>query len=184
ATVFITDMSRKPEMNRAWDEWVDKANPPQRACIGVALEDKDLVEIRAIAAEALQSTQEAKASGSRDQAALPQPACGLSTRSVEAGYFASIAAGRTGRRNNSPPQLGQRPPGSRLATQSVQKVHSKVQIMASAASGGRSLSQHSQLGLSMSIVVCPCCGHTEPSVGAPDKANGNGHRQAPPSMAP
>ena len=51
ATVYITDMSRKPEMNKAWDEWVDKANAPQRACIGVALEDKDLVEILVIAAQ-------------------------------------------------------------------------------------------------------------------------------------
>ncbi|MFM9848696.1 MAG: RidA family protein [Hyphomicrobiaceae bacterium] len=45
ATVYITDMSRKPEMDRAWDEWVDRANPPQRACIGVTLADRDLVEI-------------------------------------------------------------------------------------------------------------------------------------------
>jgi enamine deaminase RidA (YjgF/YER057c/UK114 family) len=45
ATVYITDMGQKGEMNRAWDEWVDPANPPQRACIGVALEGKDLVEI-------------------------------------------------------------------------------------------------------------------------------------------
>jgi len=52
ATVYITDMKRKPEMNRAWDEWVDKANAPQRACIGVVLEDKDLVEILVIAAQA------------------------------------------------------------------------------------------------------------------------------------
>ena len=51
ATVFITDMGRKPEMNRAWDEWVDKANPPRRACIGAALEDKDLVEILVTAAQ-------------------------------------------------------------------------------------------------------------------------------------
>jgi enamine deaminase RidA (YjgF/YER057c/UK114 family) len=29
ATVYITDMSRKPDMDRAWDEWVDRANPPQ-----------------------------------------------------------------------------------------------------------------------------------------------------------
>jgi enamine deaminase RidA (YjgF/YER057c/UK114 family) len=50
ATVYITDMSRKPEMDRAWDEWVDRANPPQRACIGVALADKDLVEILVTAA--------------------------------------------------------------------------------------------------------------------------------------
>lgn len=44
-TVYITDMSQKPEMDRAWDEWVDRENPPQRACIGVTLWDKDLVEI-------------------------------------------------------------------------------------------------------------------------------------------
>jgi enamine deaminase RidA (YjgF/YER057c/UK114 family) len=52
ATVFITDMSQKPEMDRAWDEWVDRANPPQRACIGVAqLAGKDLVEIVVDAAQ-------------------------------------------------------------------------------------------------------------------------------------
>jgi enamine deaminase RidA (YjgF/YER057c/UK114 family) len=51
ATVYIADMSRKPEMDRAWDEWVDRANPPQRACIGVALADKDLVEILVTAAQ-------------------------------------------------------------------------------------------------------------------------------------
>ena len=50
-TVYITDMSRKPEMDRAWDEWVDRANPPQRACIGVTLADKDLVEILVTAAQ-------------------------------------------------------------------------------------------------------------------------------------
>ncbi len=50
ATVYITDMSQKGEMNRAWDEWVDPANPPQRACIGVALEGQDLVEILVTAA--------------------------------------------------------------------------------------------------------------------------------------
>lgn len=45
ATVYITDMAQKPEMNRAWDEWVDRANPPQRACIGAVLEGETLVEI-------------------------------------------------------------------------------------------------------------------------------------------
>jgi enamine deaminase RidA (YjgF/YER057c/UK114 family) len=49
-TVYITDMARKPEMNRAWEEWVDFDNPPQRACIGAALEGDDLVEIVATAA--------------------------------------------------------------------------------------------------------------------------------------
>ena len=50
-TVYITDMSRKPEMDSAWDEWVDRANPPQRACIGVTLADRDLVEILVTAAQ-------------------------------------------------------------------------------------------------------------------------------------
>ena len=50
-TVYITDMSKKSEMDRAWDEWVDRANPPQRACIGVTLADKDLVEILVTAAQ-------------------------------------------------------------------------------------------------------------------------------------
>jgi enamine deaminase RidA (YjgF/YER057c/UK114 family) len=45
AIVYITDMSRKNEMNRAWDEWVDPANPPMRACIGVELETPHIVEI-------------------------------------------------------------------------------------------------------------------------------------------
>jgi enamine deaminase RidA (YjgF/YER057c/UK114 family) len=51
ATVYITDMQRKGEMNRAWDEWVDRANPPQRACIGVVLDGEDLVEILVTAAQ-------------------------------------------------------------------------------------------------------------------------------------
>lgn len=50
ATVYITDMAQKPEMNRAWDEWVDMANPPQRACIGAVLEGDTLVEIVVTAA--------------------------------------------------------------------------------------------------------------------------------------
>jgi enamine deaminase RidA (YjgF/YER057c/UK114 family) len=50
ATVYITDMKRKAEMNRAWDEWVDTANAPQRACIAVTLEGEDLVEILVTAA--------------------------------------------------------------------------------------------------------------------------------------
>ena len=45
AIVYITDMSRKSEMNRAWEEWVDTANPPMRACIGVDLEPPHIVEI-------------------------------------------------------------------------------------------------------------------------------------------
>ena len=50
ATVYITDMAEKEEMNRAWDEWVARDNPPMRACIGVTLEARDLVEILVTAA--------------------------------------------------------------------------------------------------------------------------------------
>ena len=45
AIVYITDIKRKSEMNRAWDEWVDTKNPPMRACIGVDLEPPHIVEI-------------------------------------------------------------------------------------------------------------------------------------------
>lgn len=48
--VFITDMSRKGDMNKAWDAWVDPRNPPQRACMCVKLEDRDMVEMVAVAA--------------------------------------------------------------------------------------------------------------------------------------
>jgi len=45
AIVYITDIKRKSEMNRAWDEWVDLKNPPMRACIGIDLEPPHIVEI-------------------------------------------------------------------------------------------------------------------------------------------
>jgi enamine deaminase RidA (YjgF/YER057c/UK114 family) len=50
AMVYLADMSRKGELNQAWDEWVDLTNPPQRACLGVVLEGADLVEIVVTAA--------------------------------------------------------------------------------------------------------------------------------------
>jgi enamine deaminase RidA (YjgF/YER057c/UK114 family) len=51
AIVYIADMKRKAEMNRAWDEWVDTKNPPMRACIGVELEPPHIVEIVVTAAK-------------------------------------------------------------------------------------------------------------------------------------
>ena len=45
AIVYIADMARKPEMNRAWDEWADRNSPPMRACLAVTLEGATLVEI-------------------------------------------------------------------------------------------------------------------------------------------
>jgi hypothetical protein len=76
---------------------------------------------------------------------------GLNTRLRDAGNPSSFAAGLIGRRSNSPPQLGQRPCNTPSA-QRRQNVHSNEQIMASCESGGKSVSQHSQLGLSKSIV--------------------------------
>jgi len=75
---------------------------------------------------------------------------GLNTRSREAGNLASFAAGRTGRRSNSPPQFGQRPLRTPSA-QERQNVHSNEQIIASCESGGKSISQHSQPGFSKSM---------------------------------
>ena len=51
AIVYISDMKRKSEMNRAWDQWVDAKNPPMRACIGVDLEAPHIVEIVVTAAK-------------------------------------------------------------------------------------------------------------------------------------
>ena len=51
AIVYINGMPLKSEMNRAWDEWVDKAHPPMRACIGVELEPPHIVEIVVTAAK-------------------------------------------------------------------------------------------------------------------------------------
>jgi enamine deaminase RidA (YjgF/YER057c/UK114 family) len=51
ATIYLADVTQKPELNRAWDEWADASNPPMRACIGVAIEPPHLVEIVVTAAK-------------------------------------------------------------------------------------------------------------------------------------
>jgi enamine deaminase RidA (YjgF/YER057c/UK114 family) len=50
AIIYIADVKQKAALNRAWDEWVDKNNPPMRACIGVDIEPPHLVEIVVTAA--------------------------------------------------------------------------------------------------------------------------------------
>jgi len=50
ALCYCADMSRKPELNKAWDEWVDRENIPMRAVLGVQLEGRDLIEIIVTAA--------------------------------------------------------------------------------------------------------------------------------------
>jgi hypothetical protein len=72
----------------------------------------------------------------------------LKTRTVEGGSATSAAGGRIGRGAKFPPQFGQTPPSTSSA-QAGQKVHSYEQMRASA-SGGRSTSQHSQLGFKSS----------------------------------
>jgi enamine deaminase RidA (YjgF/YER057c/UK114 family) len=49
--ILLNDVTKKGELNRAWDEWVDKANPPMRACVGVDIEPPHLVEIIVTAAK-------------------------------------------------------------------------------------------------------------------------------------
>ena len=60
--------------------------------------------------------------------------------------------GRIGRGANPPPQLGHTFPKTSV-THVAQNVHSNVQMRAFFDSGGRSLSQHSQLGRSSSMAV-------------------------------
>ena len=46
ATIFITDMALKDEMNEAWTAWFEPAHLPSRATIGVAeLGPKVLIEV-------------------------------------------------------------------------------------------------------------------------------------------
>lgn len=46
ATIYVSDMSQKPAMNEAWSAWVDRDNPPTRACVAVELGTPEtLVEI-------------------------------------------------------------------------------------------------------------------------------------------
>ncbi|MFU2076776.1 RidA family protein [Avibacterium endocarditidis] len=37
AQIFLADMQDYAEMNRAWDEWVDRHNPPSRATVEAKL---------------------------------------------------------------------------------------------------------------------------------------------------
>ena len=50
-TVYLTDISRKPILNQAWDAWIGERDWPQRACVEVKLEGDTEVEIVAMAAK-------------------------------------------------------------------------------------------------------------------------------------
>lgn len=51
ATVYVTDMALKPEMDEAWMAWVDQTRPPARATVEARLGANVLVEIMITAAK-------------------------------------------------------------------------------------------------------------------------------------
>jgi enamine deaminase RidA (YjgF/YER057c/UK114 family) len=52
AQLWITDMGNFQKMNAVWNEWVDPANPPARACVKADLARPEiLVEIMVTAAK-------------------------------------------------------------------------------------------------------------------------------------
>lgn len=50
ATIYVTDMALKPEMDAAWMAWVDQSRPPARATVEARLGANVLVEITLMAA--------------------------------------------------------------------------------------------------------------------------------------
>ena len=50
ATVYLTDIAKKAEMDAAWNAWIGPDNWPQRACVQAALAGDTLVEITVVAA--------------------------------------------------------------------------------------------------------------------------------------
>ena len=50
ATIYLSDISNKPDMDAVWCDWIGpEENWPQRACVGVDLDDKYLIEVVAVA---------------------------------------------------------------------------------------------------------------------------------------
>ncbi len=53
ATIWIADLAHVSDMNAVWDDWIDPANPPARACVESRLVAPEyLVEVMIIAAKA------------------------------------------------------------------------------------------------------------------------------------
>jgi enamine deaminase RidA (YjgF/YER057c/UK114 family) len=50
ATVYLTDIARKAEMDEVWNDWIGPESWPQRACVQVGLAAGVQVEISVIAA--------------------------------------------------------------------------------------------------------------------------------------
>ena len=51
ATIYVTDMALKPQMDEAWMTWVDRTRPPARATVEARLGANVLVEIMVTAAK-------------------------------------------------------------------------------------------------------------------------------------
>lgn len=50
ATVYLSDISSKPDMDAVWCEWIGpEQNWPQRACVGAALDEGYLIEVVVVA---------------------------------------------------------------------------------------------------------------------------------------
>ena len=49
ALVYLTDMSKKSEMDNVWCDWIPDDGWPCRACVGTNLAPGDLVEIKVTA---------------------------------------------------------------------------------------------------------------------------------------
>ena len=49
AVVYLTDMSKKSEMDAVWKDWIPSDGWPCRACVGTALAPGDLVEVKVTA---------------------------------------------------------------------------------------------------------------------------------------
>ncbi len=51
AVIWLSDMSKKEQLNAVWSAWIDLSNPPVRACVGAELSSAStLVEIMVTAA--------------------------------------------------------------------------------------------------------------------------------------
>lgn len=52
ATIYVSDMSQKAQMDEAWIAWIDPKNTPARACVEAKLGTAEtLVEIMVVAAQ-------------------------------------------------------------------------------------------------------------------------------------
>jgi len=49
ASIYITDMSLKPEFNEVWNEWIPEGCAPGRVCVECKLEPGYLVEMTIVA---------------------------------------------------------------------------------------------------------------------------------------